>query len=218
MCCSRDFQRRDHAGDDRREECEPRRIFRVVAESPPSIQNGQGSASVVVAASAHFNARSVAVKPSTAAMAASTSASANSCITIRLRAAPRARRTRIFPLTRRGSSKHQQRDVAADHHEKQRAEGVDRMTAARTRKSGGISTNDSAYGSTRGCRFWYCFGSCSATRDPRSSTPPEPPGARCRSPDGRRRASRPRPGPAAARACGAASRGFAGQGTRILPA
>ena len=68
---------------------------RVVAESPPSNQNGQPSASVLIAASAHFNAKSVAVKPSTAAMAASTSASANSCITIRLRAAPRARRTRI---------------------------------------------------------------------------------------------------------------------------
>jgi hypothetical protein len=38
---------------------------RVVAESPPSSQNGQGSASVLVASSAHFNAKSVAVKPST---------------------------------------------------------------------------------------------------------------------------------------------------------
>ena len=39
-----------------------------------------------------------------------------------------------LPLTRRGSSKHQQRDVAADHHEKQRAEGVDRMNARPDKK------------------------------------------------------------------------------------
>ena len=39
-----------------------------------------------------------------------------------------------LPLTGRGSGKHQQRDVAADHHEKQRGESVDRMDARPDKK------------------------------------------------------------------------------------
>ena len=101
-----------------------------------------------------------------------------------------------LPLTRRGSSKHQQRDVAADHHEKQRAEGVDRMNARPDKKV--LRDCNEGFGVRQHLRL-QVLGTASGTAPRRgtqmSSTPPEPPGARCQSPDGRIRArTGPRPG------------------------
>ena len=120
-----------------------------------------------------------------------------------------------LPLTRRGSSKHQQRDVAADHHEKQRAEGVDRMNARPESLAGFQEGFGVAAAPARGCSC--CFGNCSATRGCLVNSP-EPPGARCQSPDGRRRKTGPRPGSCGSSRTRSGVQRFAGQGTRILPA
>ena len=97
-----------------------------------------------------------------------------------------------------------------------RAEGVERMNARPDKNFFRDLDEDSAYGSTCGCRFSYCFGNC-----PRAKPECRQLRLSLRELDASRQTAEYAQrtardlAPAAARARGADRRGFAGQGTRI---